>query len=62
MIGLDKLLLRSIIETKMARADQVTSTKELISMICDGVVEAISKNNDQIERDLTPETEQHCCH
>lgn len=46
MIGLDRMLLRNM----------------LVSMIFDGVVEAIAKNNEQIERDFAkPETNQHCC-
>ena len=45
MIGLDKMLLGNIIDTKMARASNETSNKELISMICDAVAEAIAKNN-----------------
>ena len=62
MIGLDKMLLRNIVGTKVARANNETSNKELISMICDAVAEVIAKNNDQIERDFTkPETDQHCC-
>ena len=61
MIGLDRMLLSNIIETKMASANNETRNKELISMMCDAVAEAIAKNNDQIEMDFTPETDQHCC-
>lgn len=61
MIGLDRMLLRNIIETEMARVSKETTNQELILMIYDGVAEAIAKNNDQIERDFTPETDQHCC-
>lgn len=62
MIGLDRMLLRNMLDSKMTRANNETNNKELVSMIFDGVVEAIAKNNEQIERDFAkPETNQHCC-
>ena len=62
MIGLDRMLLRDILDSKMARVGNTTNNRELISNMCNAVTEVIIKNNAQIERDLTiTETDDHCC-
>jgi hypothetical protein len=56
------MLLRDILDSKMARVGNTTNNRELISNMCNAVTEVIIKNNAQIERDLTiTETDDHCC-
>ena len=61
MIGLDHLFLENILETKMAKINNKTGNRELVSIICDAIAEAITKNNRQIEMDFSAEPEQHGC-